>query len=181
MISYGNLQWQIFLLCHLYCCCCIDITLTQWWFDAFDCDLFVVIHLISIWLCKTARFVFFLAAEYEILTYYRSLVVTGNIASFVWRICSHMHHFRVAFLVLHTLAHPGHFQSAVSAHLVRWSPATLNARLHERCFEMYSNQGDCFPKFGVYFISYRFLFFLWLLYLSVIICFVLCRIEDCRF
>ena len=73
---------------------------------------------------------FFSGAEYKIRTYYRSLVVIGNIASFVWLICSHMHRFQAEFLVLRTLVHPGHFQSVVSAHLVRTAVATFNVCLY---------------------------------------------------
>jgi len=53
----------------------------------------------------------------------------GSTASFVWLICSRMHHFQVAFLVLRTLVHLDHFQLVASVHLVRSAVATLNVCL----------------------------------------------------
>jgi len=82
----------------------------------FMVNLAAAVHLLS----KSLSSVFKQATECKSLIYCRrSLVVIRSIASFVWRTCSHMHHFQVAFLALPTLVHPGLFQSVVSAHLVR--------------------------------------------------------------
>lgn len=117
----------------------------------FMVNLAAAVHLQS----KSLSSFFKQATECKSLIYCRrSLVVIRSIASFVWRTCSHMHHFQVAFLALPTLVHPGLFQSVVSAHLVR-KVAISYMCLHAVC-QKFSNQEYRVLKYGVRFISDHF-------------------------